>query len=70
MITAEMDPLRDEGEAYGRKMNESGSKAEVWRIAGVPHTVIHLDGVLEGGRQFNARVVETLSRVFGVPISE
>ncbi|KAF2138779.1 uncharacterized protein K452DRAFT_276550 [Aplosporella prunicola CBS 121167] len=70
VITAEMDPLRDEGEAYGRKMNKAGSKAEIWRIPGVPHTVIHLDGVLEGGRQFNARVVETLSKVFGVPILE
>lgn len=69
IVTAEMDPLRDEGEAYGRRMNEAGSKAEIWRIPGVPHTVVHLDGILEGGKKFNQRALEELSKAFGVPIS-
>lgn len=36
IMTAEMDPLRDEGEAYGEKMNAAGSKAEVIRMKGMP----------------------------------
>lgn len=69
VVTAEMDPLRDEGEAYGRKMNEAGSKAEIWRIPGVPHTVVHLDAILKGGQEFNERAVKALSEVWGVPIT-
>lgn len=32
IITAELDPLRDEGEAYGKKINDAGGIAEVFRI--------------------------------------
>lgn len=69
VVTAEMDPLRDEGEAYGKRMIEAGSKAEIWRIPGVPHTVVHLDGILKGGQEFNQRALEALSKVFEVSIS-
>ncbi|OMP83722.1 AB hydrolase superfamily protein [Diplodia seriata] len=69
IVTAEMDPLRDEGEAYGRKMNEAGSKADIWRIPGVPHTVVHLDGILEGAQQFNAKAIKALSEAWDVPIT-
>ncbi|OJD30713.1 esterase [Diplodia corticola] len=69
IVTAEMDPLRDEGEAYGRKMNEAGSKADVWRIPGVPHTVVHLDGILKGGQEFNERALKALSEAWAVPIT-
>lgn len=69
VVTAEMDPLRDEGEAYGKRMIEAGSKTEIWRIPGVPHTVVHLDGILKGGQEFNQRALEALSKVFEVSIS-
>lgn len=32
IITAELDPLRDEGEAYGRRLQEAGNYVEVHRI--------------------------------------
>jgi acetyl esterase/lipase len=32
IITAEYDPLRDEGEEYGRKLKNSGSEVEIYRI--------------------------------------
>lgn len=37
IITAEFDPLRDEGEAYGKRLKEAGSDAEVHRIKDALH---------------------------------
>lgn len=36
ILTAEMDPLRDEGKAYGEKMITAGSHAEVICMKGMP----------------------------------
>ena len=37
ILTAEFDPLRDEGEAYGKKLQEAGNYAEVHRIREALH---------------------------------
>ena len=37
IITAEFDPLRDEGEAYGKKLQKFGNYAEVHRIPDALH---------------------------------
>ena len=37
ILTAEFDPLRDEGEAFGEKLREAGNRVEVHRIAGAFH---------------------------------
>lgn len=37
IITAEFDPLRDEGELYGRRLREAGVPATVSRYAGANH---------------------------------
>jgi acetyl esterase len=37
IVTAEFDPLRDEGEAYGRALRAAGVEAEVIRCDGVIH---------------------------------
>lgn len=64
IFAAEMDPLRDEGEAYGKKMNEAGSKAEIIRVKGAPHTFAHLDGILEIGQFFNREATRALREAF------
>jgi acetyl esterase/lipase len=37
IITAEYDPLRDEGEEYGQKLKESGTAVEIHRISDAMH---------------------------------
>ena len=37
IITAEFDPLRDEGEAYGKKLSEAGNEVEIHRISDALH---------------------------------
>ncbi|MEG1778377.1 MAG: alpha/beta hydrolase [Angelakisella sp.] len=37
IITAEFDPLRDEGEAYGKKLFENGVPVEIHRLEGALH---------------------------------
>ena len=37
ILTAEYDPLRDEGEVYGRKLEVAGNRVEVHRIRGAFH---------------------------------
>ncbi len=37
MITAEFDPLRDEGEAYAKRLHEAGCKVEHYRIPDALH---------------------------------
>lgn len=64
VITAEMDPLRDEGEAYAEKLKQAGVKTEVIRLKGAPHTVMQLDAYLEGGKQYNREAVRALGEVF------
>ena len=37
ILTAEYDPLRDEGEAYGKRLSEAGNQVQVKRIEGALH---------------------------------
>jgi acetyl esterase len=53
IITAEYDPLRDEGELYGRRLKEGGVDATVSRYAGAGHGFIqHFSWIPEYHRAF------------------
>lgn len=42
IITAQYDPLRDEGEAYGERLREAGNEVEVYRMKDALHGFISL----------------------------
>lgn len=43
IYTAGCDPLRDEGEAYAKKLVEHGNEVTLKRFEGVPHPFMHMD---------------------------
>jgi acetyl esterase len=47
IITAEYDPLRDEGEAYGERLRAGGSRVKVSRYDGMVHGFFGMAGVLD-----------------------
>lgn len=55
--TAEIDPLRDEAEAYAEKLREHGNNVITKRYLGVPHPFMHMDGVLRQGREYVSDVI-------------
>lgn len=52
IMTAEYDPLRDEGERYARRLAEAGVPAGVTRWPGAIHGTSYLTGVWEAAREW------------------
>jgi acetyl esterase len=60
VITAEFDPLRDEGEAYGHKLQDAGVATTVHRYDGQIHGFVGLFPMLDGGRDALQEMAEAV----------
>lgn len=60
VATAGFDPLRDEGEAYARRLGEAGVEVELRRFPDQVHGFLQMVGV---GRTTRAAVAEVVSRL-------
>ncbi|KAL6251570.1 hypothetical protein RBB50_001779 [Rhinocladiella similis] len=58
LATAEVDPLRDEAEAYAKKVEEAGNKVVMRRFKGVPHHFMHMDRLLTQGHDYVQDVIQ------------
>jgi acetyl esterase len=57
IVTAEYDPLRDEGEMYGALLQAAGGKASVRRQYGLPHGFLSLDQISDQARQARVETI-------------
>ena len=60
IITAEYDLLRDEGEAYGKKLRAAGNKVEIYRIPDAIHGFIVLSPLFNEVKQCYAKMNQFL----------
>jgi len=60
IATAEFDPLRDEGETYAQILRENGNNVVTTRFMGVPHSFMHMDGVLRQGKEYSEEVINNI----------
>jgi acetyl esterase len=64
VLTAEFDPLRDEGEAYAIRLQEAGVPVTLKRYAGTIHGFFSLGAVLDQGKQAMADAAAALRTIF------
>lgn len=63
VVTAEYDPLRDEGEAYGRRLKDAGVATEIVRYDGMIHGFVHMNALIPNGRMALTKCVQELRKV-------
>jgi acetyl esterase len=64
VITAELDPLRDEGERYARRLIEAGVSTQLARFEGVPHGFFGLTDELDAAGEAQALAASGLRHAF------
>ncbi|HKP63336.1 MAG TPA: alpha/beta hydrolase [Polyangiales bacterium] len=62
VITAEYDPLRDEGEAYAQRLAAAGVRVELQRYPGVIHGFFSMHAYMDAGKRALGGLAATLAR--------
>jgi len=60
ILTAECDPLRDEGEEYGEKLREAGVETSVCRFPGMIHGFVNMAGAIPQAREAVVQIANQL----------
>jgi acetyl esterase len=65
--TAEYDPLRDEGEAYARRLAEAGTQVCLQRRLGLIHGYAGMTAMIPAAQEAISQAILAANRVFAVP---
>ena len=65
VLTAECDPLRDQGEAYANRLREAGVAVTTTRYEGMIHGFYGFDRVFDGAKRATAETVSALREALG-----
>jgi acetyl esterase len=62
IVTAECDPLRDEGERHAERLRDAGVQVELRRYQGMIHGFFQMTGALAGSRRLHCELGEWIRR--------
>jgi len=66
IVTAELDPLRDEGEDYARLLEQSGVPVTLYRAPGMFHGFFNMDEALPGAKEAQVVAFTAMRAALGV----
>lgn len=66
IMTAEYDPLRDEGEAYGKRLQAAGVPVTLRRWEGLFHGAERMTRLLPAARAFRVSAIQALRSAYGM----